>query len=299
MWWDCAKNQHHNNLWVGSLWAGCWVGTMLRGCWCDGIAPKTNITTSCEWAVCGQNVEWAQCWEDVDVMGLRQKPTSQQFVSRQFVGRMLSGHNVERMLMIWLYQQSLNIMPTQHFTHKLPTQNLWFWLLDIIRSRQHPLNIVPTQLSIHKLPTHNLFWCWFLAQLDHINILSTLCPLNILPTYCPLTTCFDVGFWHNQNISTSSQHCAHSIFYPHTAHSQLVVMLVFGAIRSYQHPLNIVPTQHSIHKLPTHNLWCWLLGTIISYQHPSNIFTTSSPRTIKTCPMEKLLISCGAGYYVG
>ena len=49
-------------------------------------------------------------------------------------------------------------------------------------------------------------------------------------------------------------------------------------INSYQHPLNILPTQHLTHFLHTHNLlWCWLLDEINSYdsyQHPLNIIPT-------------------------
>ena len=43
-------------------------------------------------------------------------------------------------------------------------------------------------------------------------------------------------------------------------------------LKLYQHPLNILPTQHSTHILPTHNLWC--LEKIKSYQHPPNSIPT-------------------------
>ena len=49
-------------------------------------------------------------------------------------------------------------------------------------------------------------------------------------------------------------------------------------INSYQHPLNILSTEHLTHIIHTHNLlWCWLLGKINSYdsyQHPLNIMPT-------------------------
>ena len=67
----------------------------------------------------------------------------------------------------------------------------------------------------------------FLAQSDHINILSTLSPLNNISTLCPLKIC--------------------------------CVDWLFGTFRSHQHALNILPThifqqlqnQHPLYITPT------------------------------------------------
>ena len=63
-------------------------------------------------------------------------------------------------------------------------------------------------------------------------------------------------------------------------------------INSYQHPLNILPTQHLTNILHTHNLlWCCLLDKINSYdsyQHPLNIIPTYYQHLSHGEPEDKL-----------
>ena len=73
--------------------------------------------------------------------------------------------------------------------------------------------------------------------------------------------------------------------------SMLWLWLLF-IINSYQHPFNILATQHFTHILHIHNvLWCWLLDKINyydSYQHPLNIIPTYYQHLSNGEPEDKL-----------
>ena len=129
------RNHHHNKLWVDKMWVECWVGTMLRGP--SPSAPSTPPPR----------------------FGGHLSHDSYMLPDNVPVIKCLSTQNL---LWWWLLsflnldQHPLNIVPTQHSTHILSTQNLLF--LSLLNLYQHPLNIVPTQHFINIVPTHNLFW---------------------------------------------------------------------------------------------------------------------------------------------
>ena len=118
-------------------------------------------------------------------------------------------------------------------------------------------------------------------------------PRNILPTFCPLTTYWDVGnnsYQHPLNI-LPTQYSAHTL----PTHN--LWCLLFSINNSYQHPLNILPTQHSAHILSTHNLlWGWFWGAINTNQHPLNIFPTQ-PSSHILSTITFCLGSIGIGWY--
>ena len=125
--------------------------------------------------------------------------------------------------------KQLKSTSSQHPPHSTfcPFTTFCHYDIDHINSCLHPLNILPTQRLSHILPTLNM-----------------LCSAHILVSVMLI-------FRQTALISTLSQHFPHSTFSPHLALNQLTKLLVFWEINSFQHSLNIFPTQHHPHTLPS------------------------------------------------
>ena len=147
----------------------------------------------------------------------------------------------------------LNILPTFRpltFCHDI----------DHINSCLHPLNILPTQRLPHILPTLNMLCSAHILVsvmlvFRQTALVSTFSQHFLHSTFSPHSAHIVVSvmlvFRQTALISTFSQHFPHSTFSPHLALNQLTKLLVFWEINSFKHSLNIFPTQHHPHTLPS------------------------------------------------
>ena len=155
----------------------------------------------------------------------------------------------------------LNILPTQRLPHILPTLNMLcsahILVSVMLIFRQTALISTFSQHFLHSTfsPHSAHILVSVMLVFRQTALVSTFSQHFLHSTFSPHSAHIVVSvmlvFRQTALISTFSQHFPHSIFSPHLAHNQLTKLLVFWEINSFQHSLNIFPTQHHPHTLPS------------------------------------------------